>query len=380
MSLTPGFRQLLLPFAVVLLTIGALVTVLRLQDRARASVAAQLELARIRADFNALQGAPFRASKTFGGDPAVARNLMDTGRQSVDQALGRLLREAPPSAVRELVAPLAANYATLEKIYRAGGYGAVPDRLLRELVVQTATTRLAFARGRDAYARRADSANVMATVGTIVVITFLLLGFGVLYRRSVLSRAIAERLAVENRRLLEDSRVEALTDALTTLPNRRALIRDLDAAVSAAERGHAHVVALFDLDGFKHYNDTLGHPAGDALLHRLGVRLRSVVDGRGTAYRMGGDEFCVLAPAGTDDGASIVADACAALSESAGTSKIHCSSGHAVILAEATTAKAALQLADERLYGDKVTQAARSERVATLRAGSPSAGRASPPD
>ena len=54
------------------------------------------------------------------------------------------------------------------------------------------------------------------------------------------------------------------------------------------------MLALFDLDGFKHYNDSFGHPSGDALLERLGERLERVVAGRGRAYRMGGDEFCVL--------------------------------------------------------------------------------------
>ena len=59
------------------------------------------------------------------------------------------------------------------------------------------------------------------------------------------------------------------------------------------------MLVLFDLDGFKHYNDTFGHPAGDALLARLGARARARVGGRGRAYRMGGDEFCVLLDAAT---------------------------------------------------------------------------------
>ena len=53
---------------------------------------------------------------------------------------------------------------------------------------------------------------------------------------------------------------------------------------------------MFDLDGFKAYNDTYGHTTGDALLERLGDKLAGH-DGRPRAtYRMGGDEFCVLAP------------------------------------------------------------------------------------
>jgi GGDEF domain-containing protein len=98
----------------------------------------------------------------------------------------------------------------------------------------------------------------------------------------------------ENAGMLACGRREALTDALTGLGNRRALSRDLERAV-AGERD-AVLLALFDLDGFKHYNDSYGHPAGDALLQRLGSKLAEHVDGVGTAYRMGGDEFCVLLP------------------------------------------------------------------------------------
>jgi diguanylate cyclase (GGDEF)-like protein len=51
---------------------------------------------------------------------------------------------------------------------------------------------------------------------------------------------------------------------------------------------------MFDLDGFKQYNDSYGHAAGDALLERLSVRLAAVLTPPASAYRMGGDEFCVL--------------------------------------------------------------------------------------
>ena len=51
---------------------------------------------------------------------------------------------------------------------------------------------------------------------------------------------------------------------------------------------------LFDLDGFKSYNDTFGHPAGDALLAHLGTKLAASVAPYGEAYRLGGDEFCAV--------------------------------------------------------------------------------------
>ena len=64
------------------------------------------------------------------------------------------------------------------------------------------------------------------------------------------------------------------------------------------------MLALFDLDGFKQYNDSFGHPAGDALLVRLAERLKTATEGLGSVYRMGGDEFCLLAavaPGGGDE-------------------------------------------------------------------------------
>ena len=153
-----------------------------------------------------------------------------------------------------------------------------------------------------------------ATRFTAFPIAFATLGLGILVLAALGSLnplavvlAAASLLAVfgrlvlslrENAGMLVASRYEALTDALTDLGNRRALTRDLD-RVAAGQREGA-VLALFDLDGFKHYNDSYGHPAGDALLQRLGAKLAAHVVGAGSAYRMGGDEFCVLLGLGAD--------------------------------------------------------------------------------
>ncbi len=95
---------------------------------------------------------------------------------------------------------------------------------------------------------------------------------------------------VDSARLAEAERL-AMTDELTRVGNRRRLFRDLGAAL---ERGEALRLALFDLNGFKAHNDTFGHVSGDELLASLGARLNSAVEGAGGAYRLGGDEFCVL--------------------------------------------------------------------------------------
>jgi two-component system, cell cycle response regulator len=113
------------------------------------------------------------------------------------------------------------------------------------------------------------------------------------------------------------------------------------------------VLALFDLDGFKHYNDTFGHPAGDALLVRLGANLAAYLHGRGHAFRMGGDEFCVLFQAAGENHESIVRGAAAALSEQGDGFTVRCSYGAISLPIESSSAPDALRIADQRMYASK---------------------------
>lgn len=85
---------------------------------------------------------------------------------------------------------------------------------------------------------------------------------------------------------------QAFHDALTGLPNRTALQRDLDRLL--VPYGSSVGLLLIDLDGFKDVNDTFGHHQGDALLREVAIRFTEVVGGRGTIARLGGDEFAVL--------------------------------------------------------------------------------------
>ena len=157
----------------------------------------------------------------------------------------------------------------------------------------------------------------------------------------------------ENIRVLAQSRHEALTDALTELGNRRRLLGDLD---DACEDGRRRTLLLFDLDGFKTYNDTFGHPAGDALLRRLGTALRDAVDGHGAAYRLGGDEFCALVDAVGDAAEETRARAVAALGERGAGFIVTASCGQVEIPFEASDSTRALKIADERLYEQKASR------------------------
>src|SRR3954447_3432523 len=98
----------------------------------------------------------------------------------------------------------------------------------------------------------------------------------------------------ENIRMLQYSRREAMTDALTGLGNRRRLMVDLMSELEDAASGPSRALVLYDLDGFKSYHDSFGRPAGDGLLARLGRNLAVAVSPWGRAYRLGGDEFCAL--------------------------------------------------------------------------------------
>jgi diguanylate cyclase (GGDEF)-like protein len=120
---------------------------------------------------------------------------------------------------------------------------------------------------------------------------------------------------------------------------------------------------LFDLDGFKGYNDGFGHPAGDALLARLGAKLASVPGSRGDAYRLGGDEFCLIATVADGETERLIDEACHALAEQGEGFDVSTSFGAIMLPDEATTASEALHLADERLYAQKHLRRVGSDRT-----------------
>src|SRR5262249_44774121 len=113
------------------------------------------------------------------------------------------------------------------------------------------------------------------------------------------------------------------------------------------------VFAIYDLNGFKRYNDTYGHPSGDALLVRLAGRLRDAVGGAGEAFRLGGDEFCLLVPGTRAEMDSIVSAGLEALSEDGDGFNICAETGSVLLPEEVADATSVLRLADERLYEQK---------------------------
>ncbi|HEY7708256.1 MAG TPA: HD domain-containing phosphohydrolase [Gaiellaceae bacterium] len=174
--------------------------------------------------------------------------------------------------------------------------------------------------------------------------------------------SVIVRMALTFRRnthLLETSRRDAETDALTGLANRRRLLLDLENRISA---GVPTILLLFDLDGFKSYNDAFGHPAGDSLLHRLAGRLDVAAAPYGRAYRMGGDEFCVIAEGNTLNRGQIISAALRALRDSGEGFEIGSAYGAAILPDEADDLSEALRIADTRLYGNKDSRRASAGR------------------
>lgn len=121
---------------------------------------------------------------------------------------------------------------------------------------------------------------------------------------------MAAQIATLLTRTRHIERLERLghTDALTGLPNRRALEDRLDEARALARPREALTLVMIDLDDFKAYNDTHGHPAGDDLLRRFAEALRVSVRGTDFVARYGGEEFCVLLPATSSEGARSLLD------------------------------------------------------------------------
>ena len=117
--------------------------------------------------------------------------------------------------------------------------------------------------------------------------------------------AAAEELVRERSRELEWL---ANTDALTGLYNLRYLQQHIRHLVGIQQRyGHAFAVLVLDINGLKRINDAYGHAAGDRMLMGVAAAIRATVRGIDTPVRMGGDEFCVLAPQQTASGAKILA-------------------------------------------------------------------------
>ncbi len=117
-----------------------------------------------------------------------------------------------------------------------------------------------------------------------------------------------KRIESERENLLTEVAALARSDALTGLPNRRALDEQLPREMARARRSESGLcLAIIDLDRFKDFNDENGHLAGDAMLRECAIAWDSQLRGADTIVRFGGEEFLVVIPdAGVEEAAELI--------------------------------------------------------------------------
>ncbi|WP_156036501.1 bifunctional diguanylate cyclase/phosphodiesterase [Blastococcus sp. URHD0036] len=222
----------------------------------------------------------------------------------MQRVLGDLRRDVRPVliAVGFLGIELAACLVLAE--VAAPAWGPVAGTFLCLVMAVAATIAPKPARSQPS-----DAATSMAGAFTVIVI-----GTGALIASAVgtasavalvaggsavIAGGVRLLMGVRDLAQLTATRAEALTDHLTGLPNRRAVLRRM---AEDGGRGPVTVFALLDLDRFKEVNDGLGHAAGDDLLCQVTARLTPVLRTGDLLGRLGGDEFAVVAT--VEDGAS----------------------------------------------------------------------------
>lgn len=161
--------------------------------------------------------------------------------------------------------------------------------------------------------------------------------------------ALQAEMALRRVRLIESVRSLSLTDPLTGLGNRRHMEVVMSHAWAAARRGEALVVMALDLDGFKEVNDALGHEAGDEMLRAVAAALRAEARGSDVVVRYGGDEFLVILPGGTVEGALSLAERVRRRVDG----RIGISAGVAAYAPEMSAPDHLVREADRRLYEAK---------------------------
>ena len=167
-------------------------------------------------------------------------------------------------------------------------------------------------------------------------------------------------------RRLREGRAElerlSVADELTGLANRRRLVAELERELRRSDRhGHPFAILMLDVDRFKHFNDTWGHPAGDVVLKRLANTLRECVRDVDTVARYGGEEFMVILPETPAAEAARVAERIRAGTEkdrftpegSSAKLNVTVSVGYAVFPEHARAPDTLIEAADQALYRSK---------------------------
>jgi diguanylate cyclase (GGDEF)-like protein len=249
-----------------------------------------------------------RLTELYDLTKAIGESGRDGGLPDV--LLGRV-REMMNAEYATLWLPAQGRHPEVLLTARVDDHGlldmtATPDTLRRRAVADGQTIAVGPRLGDDAtrallHQHGTKDAIVVplrsggAIIGSLEVASRLgdLIQFSAEDVRLLETLAAHASVAVENSRLVERLRFDAYHDALTGLPNRRRLLASLEEAVKVRAPGEVVAVFLFDVDGLRDVNDSLGYSAGDQLVSEVARRLRSLAPAAALVGRAGGDEFAV---------------------------------------------------------------------------------------
>jgi diguanylate cyclase (GGDEF)-like protein len=283
----------------------------------------------------------------------------------------RVLAGTTPG-VNVQVVPYRGHLASLKAATAPSGAGGAKVTIPARLVNVSDRASTATVDGRRTMVKAmplafGTSHEAMAVAATMIAVAPTFLGA---WRAPMIALLVAAigllllslaAMAVSYRRTTR----ELARDPLTKLRNRRKLMLDLARTCRTASEQMPARLWFFDLNGFKRYNEAFGRVAGDRMLERLGERLRDSVRAHGTAYRVGGDEFCVLIRGKLQDPEKLLAEASAALTEAGGAFDITPAAGAVTLPFDADEPTHALLLADQRMYHAKAARHADATGLVT---------------
>jgi diguanylate cyclase (GGDEF)-like protein len=334
--------------SIVLLAALVAVSITALRGHADQARQVQLIVTDVNADARAIRGVELEVEAGHGLSPELAKEFRLADRHI--HGLLHAYERMNPADARQLDAQTRQYVTAVEKQLALRVAGRLTESVqLDERDVDPSFERLQrrLERIDVSQGQKAQTAAAQTDIGiTASLLLAALVLIVVVWRLDTIRGAAG-------RRREEGLEVQALHDALTGLPNRRKLLLDLERAVLQADAGEHAVLVLCDLDGFKLYNDTFGHLEGDLLLGRLSAKLALTVAPHGTAYRLGGDEFCALLRIDLEQLAPVIVACHVALRESGRGFLVRASIGSVALPQEAADASAALRLADQRMYAQK---------------------------
>ncbi|MDB6087910.1 MAG: hypothetical protein JWN85_694 [Gammaproteobacteria bacterium] len=306
--------------------------------------------ARLRAQIQLARGISLHKLQRLSESAAALENALEVFRQA--DALGEL-----NATYSELAAVNAATGDWRAAYTRQTEAKATSDKLLRNQLDQGfATLKVEFDTAtqekENAALMRQNEANQKALVqarsvrrlqGTVILLAVLLV-------------VLLAMLAAFQHRSTLRMHMLAMTDELTGVPNRRAVLNRLDPMLRRSDTAPCAIL-IIDIDHFKAINDQYGHPAGDEVLKVVAMTVRSAVSERAFFGRLGGEEFLIVLPATGLDEARRVAEIFRQKVESIDTTRwcadrhhITASIGVAVSVPGKDTPSTMLQRADLALY------------------------------